>query len=800
MADDIKPDNQAAIDFLQKWAPEGPWVLTSIQTDRQGIGTGTFYPASLPALGKWLDAYNGKRNIYFHVNPPMRDLTKKAEREDIKSVDWLHVDIDPRAGEDLEEERKRALALLTTNLPEGVPAPTCVVFSGGGYQGFWRLEESIPIDGDLPKAEDAKRYNMQLELLFGADNCHNIDRIMRLPGTVNLPDARKAKKGRVPTLATLIEFSDTSYPLSKFTAAPAVQLIGDAPFGGGGGGETVKVSGNVERIDDTDELNVWDVPDRVKIIMAQGNHPDQPKGGDDSRSAWLFDFCCQMIRHNVPDEVIFSIITDPQWAISASVVEHKGNTEKYAIKQIESAKLHAIDPMLVYFNNKYAVIKKFGGKCLVVEEAYDHALERKRLIKMSLENLEKGYENQQIQVGEDNNGNPKFKPAGTWWRKHPKRRQYETIVFAPEKQVPDDCYNLWKGFAVQSIPGDCSLFLDHVRINVCSGNEEHYDYLFKWMARAVQHPGTPGEVAIVLRGGRGTGKSFFAKMFGSLFGCHFMQVSNSGHLVGNFNSHLRDLVVLFADEAFYAGDKKHESILKTLVTEELMAIEAKGVDVENAPNYIHLIMASNDMHVIPAGGDERRFFVTDVGEDHQQDGSYFAAVAKQMDSGGREALLHTLLTHDISEFNVRHIPASQALQEQKLLSLRPDAAWWYEALADGRLLREQEGWPSVVVKNDLVDDYVAYTQRFGGNRQGNQISLGKFLHRICPKMTTVQQEIEVELVSADGWTRKKKKKVPCYVVPNLEDCRAAWNTVNKTSEAWLLIPDQDELTQAGPPF
>ena len=75
------PDNAAAVEFLRRWEPEGPWVLTAIQIDRKAISTATFYPKTEEALGKWLSQYNGKRNIYFHVNPPLRDLTKKAERE-----------------------------------------------------------------------------------------------------------------------------------------------------------------------------------------------------------------------------------------------------------------------------------------------------------------------------------------------------------------------------------------------------------------------------------------------------------------------------------------------------------------------------------------------------------------------------------------------------------------------------------------------------------------------------------------------------------------------------------------------
>jgi hypothetical protein len=80
-------------------------------------------------------------------------------------------------------------------------------------------------------------------------------------------------------------------------------------------------------------------------------------------------------------------------------------------------------------------------------------------------------------------------------------------------------------------------------------------------------------------------------------------------------------VLLFGDEAFYAGDKKHESILKMLITEEMITIEAKGVDAEVSGNCIHLMMASNESWVVPAGMDDRRFFVLDVGDGAKNDGA-----------------------------------------------------------------------------------------------------------------------------------------------------------------------------------
>ena len=55
---------------------------------------------------------------------------------------------------------------------------------------------------DLDRVE---RINRQLAADLGGDNCHNIDRIMRLPGTINVPNAKKRKAGRVPTLAYVVE-------------------------------------------------------------------------------------------------------------------------------------------------------------------------------------------------------------------------------------------------------------------------------------------------------------------------------------------------------------------------------------------------------------------------------------------------------------------------------------------------------------------------------------------------------------------------------------------------------------------
>lgn len=788
-------------DFMKLMHPEGPWCMTAISLDRTGTETRTFFPDNEDQMQSWLDQYNGQRNLYFHVNSVKGNLTKKAKRENIKQVDYLHVDVDPEPGLKIEEEQERILALFTTDLPKGIPEPTMLVFSGGGYQAFWKLEEPIRVDGDLGLAEDAKLYNVQIERVFNADNCHNIDRLMRVAGTTNIPDEKKIKRGRqITQSAVMFHKPKNVYPISQFKKAAPVQQ--DGLGGGSSADQEVKISGNIEPILDIQFLreDPYNVSDTTVVAIAQGSDENNPKEGDNSRSAWVFHVACALVRAEVPDDMIFSILTDKGWGISESVLESK-DPAKYAIRQISRAKQYAVDEDLMKLNDRYAVIRNFGGKCRVVEEIHDRATGTYELMKMTRADFENAWCHLSKEIMTPG-GAPKFKPLGKWWFEHPKRRVFDRVVFEPSYTGLED-YNLWRGFKYAAIPGDCDLFLTHVRDNVCSGNAEHFDYLIKWMARAVQNPSTQGEVAVVLQGGRGTGKSFTAKVFGRLFGRHFKHVANAQHLVGNFNSHLRDCLVLFADEAFFAGDKRHESVLKTIITEDTLPIEAKGVDLEHVANYIHLIMASNSDHVIPAGKDERRFFVLEVGEGSKQNGAYFSAIAKQMENGGMEALLDYLLNVDLSDFDVRAVPQTDALKRQKSLSIDNKEDWWFQKLDAGLLLPNHTQWQRAVAFQELVDDYISNLTKMNSSRRGSFAEMGHFFKKMIPdyrrtnQIPRVMQQANVDIQFQEG--TPMASQIVISNLPSLEKCRQRWEDMFGRTD-WTEIDSGPTDEQGEIPF
>ncbi|MEC8067705.1 MAG: DUF5906 domain-containing protein [Pseudomonadota bacterium] len=702
MAQEKMPDSKTSIGFLKEFHPDSLWTLTALAVDKKGIITKTFLPSEEAEALEWIDMYNGTHNMYFQVNPSIEKMNQRPKKEHIKALHYLHIDIDPKKSVDLDEERERILDLLTDDLPGGVPKPSSIVFSGGGYQAFWKLKEPAEINGDVSLAEMYEVYSQTLEVLFKADSCHNIDRMMRLPGTVNIPDKGKREKGRKRELSKKVYFKDLEYSLEDFPQPqPENKFQGKTQ-------SPVDLSNlEVKRISDLGELDEWNVPDRLKVIIAQGEDSEKLKEGDNSRSGWLFDVCCNLLRLGVPDEVVYGIITDSSWGISSSVLDKGVLAHKYALRQIESAKEKIVDPNLYELNQKYAVVKNYYGKCRVILEEFDHVFKRNKITAQSFDDFRNSYSNEQVQVGVTEKGIPKTKKKGHWWLDHPQRRQYDTITFAPGHEV-EGAYNLWKGFSVKPVKGDKHLsFMKHIFDNVCSQNKEYYQYLLNWMARAVQFPDQQGEVAIVLRGRKGTGKSFFVEKFGCLFGCHFLHISNAKHLVGNFNAHLQNCVVLFADEAFYAGDKRHESVLKTLITESQNLIERKGVDASPTPNFVHLIMASNEDWVVPASKDERRYLVLDMGECSMQVHEYFAKIQRDLESGGYENLLHYLQCINISEWNHRQIPKTEALLDQMRRNMPevidPLLDWLYDGITPGDD-SSKCGDPSCIVLTNAADE------------------------------------------------------------------------------------------------
>ena len=153
-----------------------------------------------------------------------------------KEIGWIRAivsDIDvPKikdgnpSGQHFRSGRAKLLKEVVPKIAaDPVCPPSCAVDSGGGTQLWWQLDEPMPAtpeNVELVKGigRTISERNSAEFPDFNFDTVTDPARIMRLPGTINIPDAGKRAQGRSPAPATVLpeHSSGNTYSLDRLKA------------------------------------------------------------------------------------------------------------------------------------------------------------------------------------------------------------------------------------------------------------------------------------------------------------------------------------------------------------------------------------------------------------------------------------------------------------------------------------------------------------------------------------------------------------------------------------------------------
>jgi hypothetical protein len=174
--------------------------------------------------------------------------------------------------------------------------------------------------------------------------------------------------------------------------------------------------------------------------------------------------------------------------------------------------------------------------------------------------------------------------------------------------------------------------------------------------------------------------------------------------------------------------------LKVLSTEPTITVEAKYRDAITVPNHLHIMMATNADWAIDASLDARRFCVLNVNRSRVGDFPYFKTIYDELENGGYEAMLYDLIHLPLLGFNVREIPNTAGLEEQKKLSLGIPDQWLKETLTRGYVWESELGleeifgkWLESVTTELLFKSYEAFENKRRGRRHLSREEFGKFM-------------------------------------------------------------------------
>jgi hypothetical protein len=255
--------------------------------------------------------------------------------------------------------------------------------------------------------------------------------------------------------------------------------------------------------------------------------------------------------------------------------------------------------------------------------------------------------------------------------------------------------------------------------------------------------------------------------------------------------------VLFADEAFFAGDKQHEGVLKGLITELTLPVEGKYMDVVFVRNMLHVYMSSNSDWVVPASHDERRYFMLDVLDTHLGDRPYFNALYRQMEEGGLAAMIHDML-HDrnISSFDPRDVPKTEALADQHRRSLDSLDRWWLTVLERGFIWRSRFGvdefgsWFEFCATELLERSYLQWCTDTRMQRPDSRVALGGRMKEMYSPARPRGDQIIGELetwpagLSKDQLIIRANGRPPGYTLDSIEEARARFADIRGVTGDW----------------
>jgi hypothetical protein len=259
MTKDNLPGTEA-IRFLEQLRPGGPWVLTAIVPDGPTL---TVTATTADDVIKFVQTYDGKQNCYFSVNPTRTVMRKKAAKADIAVIEYVFADLDPTTQETPEQGKARYNKALDALEP---PA-SALIDSGNGIQGLWKLIRPIVLPKtDAPEwkqiVDDVEGHTAGLiTKLGGTLGTQNIDRILRLPGTTNVPNKKKRDAGREQCPTKLIRFKNTTCKLEDFPVSKSAVSTTDVNEDRIASGEVI-----LPNLTDSDEVQI----DWSKVKEHQG--------------------------------------------------------------------------------------------------------------------------------------------------------------------------------------------------------------------------------------------------------------------------------------------------------------------------------------------------------------------------------------------------------------------------------------------------------------------------------------------------------------------------------------------------
>lgn len=215
-----------------------------------------------------------------------------------------------------------------------------------------------------------------------------------------------------------------------------------------------------------------------------------------------------------------------------------------------------------------------------------------------------------------------------------------------------------------------------------------YDYFMNWSASANQNIGVKFRWCIVLQGIQGNGKSLLMRCVAHGIGEKFTFSPQANDIGNKFNSWINEKLFITVDEIDIFNKFEMSNALKPLITNDRIAIQAKGVDAIMIDNRANFGMTTNHKNAILKTELDRRYAIFFTAQQEKED-----LIRDGLDGKYFKEYFHWLTNengYNIIAGYLKRFPIVDALNPATLLLTAPETSSTREAIQISKSIVHQE--------------------------------------------------------------------------------------------------------------
>lgn len=354
------------------------------------------------------------------------------------------------------------------------------------------------------------------------------------------------------------------------------------------------------------------------------------------------------------------------------------------------------------------------------------------------------------------------------WAKSDKKRMiwHEDLVFVPSMHINEGQINTYDGMDISPLMDDqnqiisqgealesCVPIIDLVKF-LCGRETAAYEWLMKWLAYPLQHPGAKMNTSVLLCSAvQGSGKSlFFEKIMTRIYGEKYSVTLGQNGLESIYTDWAERKLYCLFEEIFNNKSKfGMMGLIKHMITGEKIRIEKKFMSGYSQNNHINCVFLSNEVQPLAIEERDRRFLVLEPNQKLDEKLKGLIEQCLEPDSKAISAFYTYLLSMDLTDFTpYTEPPMTKA--KQKIIQF--GLPGWKLFLDDWRAgLLEH---PFVCCLSD--DLYIAYRQWCHKNGE-KTIPSNKFLNLIASERVVAKGHgrIYEDVITGKGYQEKRKE-------------------------------------------